>query len=124
MTETPQKSSLVPLLSNHSYDKIKWLTTIVLPGLAALYLGLSQIWDFPKTEEIAATITAVSTFLGILLGVSSKNYNNSESRYDGNLTVVQTPEGEGPDFVLALNSEDAVNAIPQKNEVTFKVTVR
>jgi hypothetical protein len=111
-------------LNNRSYDKLKWVATIVLPGLAALYLGLSQIWGFPYTEEIAATITVINTFLGILLGVSSRNYNNSESRYDGNLTVVHTPEGESPDFVLALNSDDAMNVIPQKNEVIFKVTVR
>lgn len=124
MTETLKKSSLVPLLSNHSYDRLKWITTIVLPGLAALYLGLSQIWGFPYTEEIAATITVVNTFLGILLGVSTKKYNDSEDRYDGNLTVVQSPEGESPDFVLALNSDNAVNAIPQKEQVTFKVTVR
>lgn len=124
MKENNQKASLVPPLSNHSYDHLKRVTTIVLPALATLYFALSQVWDFPKTEEVVATITAINTFLGLVLRASSRKYHEDEDRYDGNLTVVQNTEGDPPEFVLALNSDEAVNTIPKKDEVLFKVTVR
>ena len=42
--------------------------------MAALYLTLAQIWGLPYGEAIAATITAIDTFLGAILGISSIQY--------------------------------------------------
>jgi hypothetical protein len=36
---------------------------------------LAGIWGFPYAEEIVGTITAIDTFLGVLLGISSAQYN-------------------------------------------------
>ena len=69
-------------LSNKTYDVLKWITTIVLPALGTLYFALSGIWGFPYGEQIVGTITAVVTFFGVVLGISTKNYNkegNDES---------------------------------------------
>lgn len=76
-------------LSNQWYDRLKFVTLIVLPATATLYLTVAQIWGFPASTEVAATITAIDTFLGALLGLSSKNY---EPPKDGVLHV--TPENE------------------------------
>ena len=62
-------------LSNKTYDVLKWITTIVLPALATLYFALSGIWGFPYGEQIVGTITAIVTFLGVVLGISTYNYN-------------------------------------------------
>ena len=62
-------------LSNKTYDVLKWITTIVLPALGTLYFALSGIWGFPYGEQIVGTITAVVTFFGVVLGISTKNYN-------------------------------------------------
>ena len=58
-------------LSNKTYDILKNIALYVLPALATLILSLGNIWGIPHAEAIAATITALDTFLGALLKVSS-----------------------------------------------------
>lgn len=62
-------------MSNKAYDVLKWVTTIVLPALGTLYFALSSIWGFPYGEQVVGSITAVVTFLGAILGISTANYN-------------------------------------------------
>lgn len=66
------------MLSNKTYDVLKWVAQIVLPALGALYFGLSRIWGLPFGEEIVGTITAIDAFLGALLGISTVQYNKEE----------------------------------------------
>ena len=61
-------------MSNKTYDILKNVALIVLPALATLWLTISKIWGLPYGEEIAATITAIDVFLGALLKVSSRFY--------------------------------------------------
>ena len=61
-------------MSNQLYDKLKWIAQILLPALGTLYFALAGIWGFPYGEQIVGTITAVDTFLGVCLGISSMNY--------------------------------------------------
>lgn len=65
-------------MSNKVYDVLKYIAQIVLPALATLYFALAGIWNFPYGEQIVGTITAIDTFLGVILGISSAKYNNSE----------------------------------------------
>lgn len=66
------------MLSNKTYDVLKWIAQIVLPAAGALYFGLCQIWGLPFGEEVVGTITVVDTFLGALLGISSAQYKAKE----------------------------------------------
>lgn len=61
-------------MSNKAYDILKWIALVVLPAIGTLYFALSGIWGFPYGEQIVGTITAIDTFLGALLGLSSINY--------------------------------------------------
>ena len=61
-------------LSNKTYDVLKNIALYVLPALATLILSLGNIWGIPHAEAIAATITALDTFLGAILKVSSTKY--------------------------------------------------
>lgn len=61
-------------MSNKLYDILKWISQLVLPGLGTLYFTLAGIWGFPYGEEIVGTITAVVTFLNVILKISSNNY--------------------------------------------------
>lgn len=61
-------------LSNKAYDKMKWIAQILLPAVATLFFALAQIWGIPYAEQIVGTITAVDTFLGVILGISNYNY--------------------------------------------------
>lgn len=62
------------MMSNKLYDILKWIAQILLPALGTLYFALAGIWGFPYGEQIVGTITAVDTFLGVVLGISSAQY--------------------------------------------------
>lgn len=61
-------------MSNKCYDILKYIAQILLPALGTLYFALAGIWGFPFGEQIVGTITAIDTFLGVILKVSSNNY--------------------------------------------------
>ena len=61
-------------MSNKTYDRLKWIALVVLPAIATLYGVLAKIWGLPYGEQIVATITALDTFLGTILGISSIQY--------------------------------------------------
>ncbi len=63
------------MLSNKTYDVLKWIALVFLPALGTLYFALAGIWGLPCGEQIVGTITAIDTFLGVLLGISSMRYN-------------------------------------------------
>ena len=64
------------MLSNRTYDILKWVALVFLPAMGTLYFALAGIWNFPYGEQIVGTITAIDTFLGVLLGVSSMKYDS------------------------------------------------
>lgn len=65
-------------LSDKVYDVLKWITMYVLPGIGTLYFALAGIWGFPYGEQILGTITAIETFLGLILGLSTAQYNKNK----------------------------------------------
>ncbi len=62
------------------YDVLKWIQRVVLPGIATLYMALSNQWvgifDLPYPKQVCGTIFAVTFFLGSLLGVSQVKYDH------------------------------------------------
>ncbi len=67
------------MLSNKAYDILKWIALYFLPAAGTLYFALAGIWHFPYGEEVVGTITAVDTFLGVLLGSSTAQYNKANT---------------------------------------------
>lgn len=61
-------------MSNRVYDILKFIAQIVLPALGTLYFAIAGIWGLPYDDRVVGTITAVDTFLGALLKLSSINY--------------------------------------------------
>lgn len=71
-------------MSNKVYDVLKFIAIVVLPALGTLYFAVSAIWGLPYAEQIVGTITAVDTFLGAILGISSATYKKSKGgEYNG-----------------------------------------
>lgn len=62
-------------LTNKTYDILKWIAMYLLPALGTLYFALAGLWGFSYGEQIVGTITAVDTFLGVILGISTAQYN-------------------------------------------------
>ena len=67
-------------MSNKVYDVLKWIAMLFLPALGTLYFALAGIWGLPYGEQIVGTITAIDTFFGVILGISTAQYNK---RVDG-----------------------------------------
>lgn len=65
-------------LSNKVYNVLKWLIMIVSPAFIGLLTALTGAWgwDIPL-EQIITTISAVTTFIGIVIGISTVNYNKN-----------------------------------------------
>ena len=71
------------MMNNKTYDVLKWIAQYLLPALATLYFAIAQVWGLPYGAQIVGTITAIDTFLGVILGISTAQYNkalNSEKK--------------------------------------------
>lgn len=69
-------------MNNKTYDVLKWIAQYFLPALGTLYFALASIWGLPFGEEIVGTITAIDAFLGVLLGISTIQYNKTVKKVD------------------------------------------
>lgn len=65
-------------ISDKTYDTLKWVALLLLPALGTLYFALAGIWGLPYGEQIVGTITAVDTFLGAILKISTNTYEKRE----------------------------------------------
>jgi len=111
------ESPKTPILSNRTYDIAKKFAQVILPGAGALYFALAQIWGFPNAEEVVGTIAAVNAFVGLVLGISTKSYNNSDVKYAGVINVETRDDAKV--FSLDLNSDP--EDLDQQQEVLFKI---
>ena len=64
-------------MSNKTYDILKWIVITVLPALLTLFGVIGATLDFNFTDTVITIGTAVITFLGTILGISSVNYNKN-----------------------------------------------
>lgn len=113
-TPAPLKTAV---LSDKQYDALKWVALVGLPALGALYFALAIIWDLPKANEIVGTITAIDTCLGLLLGVAKKNYDKSDTKYDGVLNYLETDSR----LLLPMDLHTEPEDLPKKESITLKV---
>lgn len=70
------------LLPDKAYRILKWVALIVLPALATLVGAVGTAWGWPHLTAVISTITAVSTFVGALIGASNasaKPQDNTET---------------------------------------------
>lgn len=105
-------------MSNNVYDAFKFVAQIVLPALGTLYFALSQIWGFPYGEEVVGTITAIDIFLGVILGISTKGYNNLPDNYDGTLGIAH---GEGEKDTAVLSMSMPIEELKRKDSISLRV---
>lgn len=57
------------------YKIVKYISSILIPALGALYAGLAMVWHLPYGEEVGSTVLVVTTFLNTLMGISSERYD-------------------------------------------------
>lgn len=105
-------------LSNSVYDWLKKATQVGLPAAGSLYFGLSQIWGLPAGEEVVGSLALLTTFFGVVLGVSTKNYNESDASVDGDV-IIETDTTGKKTFGFALN--EGPENLQHKQRITFRV---
>lgn len=105
------------MITGPLYDKLKFVAQILLPALGALYFGLAGIWGLPSAEEVVGSIVVIDTFLGVLLGVSQKQYLDNKVG-EGQLHVERDPNGE---LGMRLQLDQTPEQLVGKDEVRFKV---
>lgn len=100
-------------LDNKTYDILKWVAQLLLPAMGTLYFALAGIWNLPYGEQVLGTITAIDTFLGVILGLSQTNYQG-----EGTLTVdISNPKKD----VYSLNMDIPIEECMNKKYLTLKV---
>lgn len=65
-------------LPDKVYDFLKWLCLIAVPALVTLIGALGIIYGKDMTT-VTATITAIATFVGALIGISNHAYNKESN---------------------------------------------
>jgi len=62
-------------MNSKVYDVLKWICLIVSPAICTLIVTLANLWGWNiPTEAIVGTITAITTFIGVILGISNIQY--------------------------------------------------
>lgn len=62
-------------LNNNVYDVLKWIVMVLLPAFGVLYGALAPVWGFQNADKVLTTLSAVTVFLGAVIGVSTVTYN-------------------------------------------------
>ena len=102
-------------ITNKMYDAIKWIVVIVIPAIITLYATLGNIWNFPRVEQITASLAAIDVFLGAIMQISSSKYNKT---YDGVLHVDTVTDEEADKYLFEV---DDLDNITDKDKITLKI---
>lgn len=106
--------------SNKYYDLLKYICIVVLPALATFVLALFLLLGLDGGATIAGVITLVDTLLGTMLGISTRNYNQDDSNFDGFLEPNGIHEDTGlPNLKMVVTSTP--HEILQSKRVRLKV---
>ena len=67
-------------MSNKVYDVLKWITLVFLPASTTLTGVILNTFNVSCTDIVLTIMTAVTTFMGAVLGISNINYKKKEDK--------------------------------------------
>lgn len=108
-------------MKNKTYNILRDITQIYLPGLGALYFSLSPLWNLPAVAAVVGTVAAVDVFLGVILKASQVMYAGTDQS-DGTAVISTNPEGKKL-FTFEFKSDEQVQGLldATKKQLVFKV---
>lgn len=106
------------MLSDKAYGIAKHLVQIILPAVASLYFGLAAIWGLPRSEEVVGTLAVLATFLGVVLGISGREYYASGAAYDGQMVINKTEDGTK---VFGLELDLQPEEFERRDAISFQI---
>jgi hypothetical protein len=105
------------VFSDVTYQVAKKLVQIILPAISSFYFGLASIWGLPAPDKVVGTIAVLTTFIGVCMGISTREYEKSGAAYDGKMFAIPQ-EGK---TVYSLEFEGDPEDIKDKSSIRFKV---
>lgn len=107
-------------LKNQTYDRLRFTVEVLLPSLVALISATALIWGLPYTEQIVATLGAVTVFLSTILKRSRRNYSPPlpELPADGALVVNETDPNKD---TFTLKVDVPFSELKHKSSITLLV---
>lgn len=64
--------------SDGTYNKVKWIVSVVLPATGVLVGSLGKVYGWESTDIAVTTIAAITTFLGATMLYSTDQYNKDD----------------------------------------------
>lgn len=105
-------------MKNKTHDILKYIAMIWLPAFGTLVFALTDLWSVSWGQQAVGTIMALDTFLGVILGISTRTYNMAGGNFDGHLIVDQ----EDPlKDTYTLDLKTPLSEIPGKTDIRLKV---
>lgn len=104
-------------LSESLYNKLKWFVVIVLPAFGTFYVTLGDSIGLPNPNGVAAVVLALTTFLGAILGISTRNYNQHYVAH-GDIVVSEQEDGT---LKLSQQLERTPEELAKLDRVDFRV---
>jgi len=77
------------VLSDKWYDILKWIVWVFLPALTVLVGVVGEALGYGNLDTVMTVMTAVTTFLGTITGVSNRNYHKKEDKKEKQLDQKQ-----------------------------------
>ena len=68
------------ILNDKWYNILKWFIWLFLPAFTTLIGVLGQSLGWSNVDTLLTILTAVTTFLGGITGLSNRNYHKEEDR--------------------------------------------
>lgn len=119
MTNMEYQKADKPVLTGKSYNALKFIVTLLLPGFGTLYFTLATIWHLQFGEEVVGTVAALALFLGIGLKWFEQNYDKSDAQFDGALKETLDDEGNPTPY---LEFKKELDDLSNQDTVKLKVS--
>lgn len=66
------------MLSNKSYEIMKWITMIALPAISVFIGAVGVELGISDPDTLVTILNAITVLMGSLIGVSTLNYNKDK----------------------------------------------
>jgi Putative phage holin Dp-1 len=115
-------------LSNRTYNALKFVALVLLPGFSAAYFSLAQIWGLPNAEQVIGTATTLDTLLGLLLKASTTAYEKDpwsgpDAAEPDGMLVVYKDEADGEKYLKLHVDQATIDSLESRTTVKLGVAV-
>ncbi len=101
------------IFNNRVYDILKWVAIVFLDAVGVCYRALAAIWAWPLGDEVLATCSALSVFLGALLGISNAQYERQQADVHRDACDELARQNKELRDELATNIESTFESFPE-----------